>query len=139
MSLVEVAIAVGLVSFILVSIMGLFPTMLNTVRDSREKALSQRMFQAVAGDLHENPVAAGETREYRFDSEGFLLGITPTRPGQTVRTGEVRFTGSVSNSVAAPVPAGHTSAAIVLSRVELKDVTRKTTLLQRPVWTTSDD
>lgn len=133
MSLVEVAIAVGLVSFILVSIMGLFPTMLNTVRDSREKALSQRMFQAVAGDLQENPVAAGETREYRFDSEGFLLGITPARPG------EVRFTGSVSNSVAAPVPADHTSAAIVLSRVELKDVTRKTTLLQRPVWTTSDD
>lgn len=136
MSLVEVAIAVGLVSFCLVSIMGLFPTMLKAVRESREKALAQRMYQTVTEDLHENPVEAGQNREYTFDAEGFLLTIAPARPGQTFRSGVTRFEGKATNNVTASLPTGSTNESLVLSLIQLTDKERKTTLLQRPVWTT---
>ncbi len=139
MSLVEVAIAVGLVSFCLVSIMGLFPTMLKAVRDSREKTLTQRMYLAITEDLHENPVAAGAAREYTFDADGFLLGIVPARPGQTFREGTTRFTGHATNNTAATVPDSFANDSLVLSQIELRDTVRKSTLLQRPVWTTYHD
>ena len=139
MSLVEVAIAVGLVTFCMVSLMALFPTMLNTVRESREKSLAQRMYQTVSEDLHENPLGAGQNRNYEFDSEGFLLAISPLRPGQTFRSGTMRFTASATNTVRATLPTGHVSTVLVLSRMELKDTERKTTLLQRPVWITPDE
>lgn len=139
MSLVEVAIAVGLVSFCLVSIMGLFPAMLKAVRDSREKTLTQRMYLAMVEDLHENPVAAGSSREYTFDDDGFLLGINPARPGQTFRGGTARFTGHATNNTAATVPDSFANDTLVLSQIELRDSVRKSTLLQRPVWTTYHD
>lgn len=139
MSLVEVAIAVGLVSFCLVSLMGLFPTMLNTVRASREMTLTQRMYQTVSEDLHENPLPSGQHRDYTFDEEGFLLGITPVRPGQTFRAGQTRFTAAASNAAAAPLLPSHVSKTLVLSRVVLKDTERNKTLLERPIWITPDE
>lgn len=139
MTLIEVTIALGLVSFCIISLMGLFPTILKTVRDSREKTLAQRMYQTVTEDLHENPVQPGLSREYSFDQEGFLIGITPPRAGQTFRndgTQVPRFTGFATNNVAAEVPGNHVSDTVVLSRIQLKDLIRHTTLLQRPIWTT---
>ena len=139
MSLVEVAIAVGLVSFCLVSIMGLFPTMLKAVRESREKTLTQRMYLTVTEDLHENPIEAGGSREYTFDEDGFLLGIQPARPGQTFRSGTTRFTGHATNNAAATMPNSSANANLILSQIQLKDAVRKSTLLERPVWTTYHD
>lgn len=134
MSLVEITIAVGLVSFCLVSLLGLFPTMLNSLRDSREKALSQRMFQTMTEDIHENPIAPGTDRIFSFDEDGFLLGITPARPGQTFRTNSPRFSGYATNNVDATIPPNSTSEVLVLSRIQLTDLIRGTTLLERPIW-----
>lgn len=139
MSLVEVAIAVGIVSFCLVSMMGLFPAMLKAMRESREKALAQRMYQTMAEDLHENPVQAGQGREYAFDAEGFLLEITPARPGQNFREGVARFSGQATNNVAATLATNSSNQNLILSRIKLTDSVRRSTLLERPVWTTYHD
>ncbi len=136
MSLVEVAIAVGIISFVLVSMLALFPTMLKSMRESREKVLVQRMYQTVAEDLHENPVAAGQERQYTFDEEGFLLGVDPPRQGQVFRSGTARFTGTATDNVVTSLVAGVPNEFLVLSRIQLTDTLRKSTLLHRPVWTT---
>lgn len=136
MSLVEVAIAVGIISFVLVSMLALFPTMLKSMRESREKVLVQRMYQTVAEDLHENPVAAGQDRQYTFDEEGFLLGVNPARQGQIFRSGTARFTGVATDNVVTSLVADFPNQFLVLSRIQLTDTLRNSTLLQRPVWTT---
>lgn len=136
MSLVEVAIAVGIVSFCLVSIMGLFPSMLSHVRESREKSLAQRMYQTATEDLHENPVSAGGSRKYSFDSEGFLLGIEPVRDGQTFRAGTTRFTGYATNNSSAVLLTNFVNDAVVLSQFRLYDTVRGSFFLERPIWTT---
>lgn len=140
MSLIEVAIAVGIVSFCLVSLMALFPTMLKAVRESREKSLSQRMYQTITEDLHDYPVGAGSNRIYTFDAEGFLLAIAPPRSGQTFRSGVLRFEGQATNNVSATLPTNAINTNIVLSLIELTDTVRdpqrKTPLLQRAIWTT---
>ncbi len=139
MSLIEVAIAVGIVSFCLVSLMALFPSMLKSVRESREKSLAQRMYQTVTEDLHNFPVGVGSNRSYAFDAEGFLLSIVPPRPGQTFRGGISRFQGEATNNITALLPANETNPSLVLSLIQLTDTVRdpqkKSPLLQRAVWT----
>ena len=139
MSLIEVAIAVGIVSFCLVSLMALFPSMLKSVRESREKSLAQRMYQTMTEDLHNFPVGVGSNRTYTFDAEGFLLAIAPPRPGQTFRGGVSRFQGQATNNVVATLPSNAVNTNVVLSRIQLNDTLRdpqsKRPLLQRAVWT----
>lgn len=144
MSLIEVAIALGIISFCFVSIMGLFPTMLSAVRASREKTLSQRMYQTVAEDLHENPIVAGSNREYSFDAEGFLLGITPARAGQTFRNSALpgatlRYSGFASNNTPTTLPGSPVNSLLILSTIAITDTVRKTNILERPIWTTFSD
>ena len=140
MSLIEVAIAVGIVSFCLVSLMALFPTMLKSVRESREKALAQRMYQTITEDVHDYPVGAGSNRTYSFDAEGFLLAVVPPKPGQTFRSGVLRYEGQATNNVTAPLPTNAANTNIVLSLIVITDMVRdpqrKSPLLQRAVWTT---
>ena len=144
MSLIEVAIALGIVSFCFVSIMALFPTMLAAVRVSREKTLSQRMYQTVAEDLHENPIASGSNRVYSFDTEGFLLGITPARAGQTFRDSALpgatnRFSGYASNNNPTTLPGSPANTNLVLSTISIRDTVRNTNILERAIWTTFSD
>jgi hypothetical protein len=120
--------------------MGLFPTMLKAMRESREKALTQRMYQTITEDLHENPVGSGTNRTYSFDAEGFLLAIDPPRSGQRLRTGSARFTGFATNNTDTIVPgAPGPNPNLVISRVRLDDTVRSSTLLERPVWTTTHE
>jgi len=123
-----------------VSLMALFPTMLKSVRESREKSLAQRMYQTLAEDLHNYPVGIGSSRTYSFDAEGFLLAIAPPRSGQPFRSGVHRFEGQTTNNVTATLPTNAANTNIVLSLIQLTDTVRdpqgKTPLLQRAIWTT---
>lgn len=71
MTLVEVALAIGLLSFCAVALMGLLPIMLNVSRESRETAIVARIYKAVVTDLQEDPQAASGA--WYFNSRGVLL------------------------------------------------------------------
>lgn len=70
-SLIEVAMAIGIFSFCLISIMGLIPVALQTSRNSFDKSVEVRLVQSVKARLINQPYStlpSGET--FNFDSEG---------------------------------------------------------------------
>jgi len=131
-SLVEVAIALGIISFCLVALMGMFPVMLESIRQSREKTLVAEMFQTIAEDLRNTAPSNNEKRAYEFDAEGFLLTTNASR--LVVRSNaEVRY-GAVADCAFATVPTSHGSSNLMLAQVLMTNKVRKGTNLQRPVW-----
>lgn len=73
-SLIEVAMAIGILSFCLISIMGLIPVALQTSRQSMNKNTEIRMLQAARAALLNTPYSALATNGYfSFDADGFLL------------------------------------------------------------------
>ncbi|CAN5462124.1 hypothetical protein BH09VER1_BH09VER1_25580 [soil metagenome] len=131
-SLVEVAIALGIISFCLVALMGMFPVMLESIRQSREKTLVAEMFQTIAEDLRNTAPSNNEKRTYEFDADGFLLTTNASR--LVVRTNaEVRY-GAVADCTFATVPLSHGSSNLMLAQVLMTNKVRKGTNLQRPVW-----
>lgn len=73
-SLVEVAMAIGILSFCMISIMGLIPVALQTSRQSMSKSTEIRMLQAARAALLNTPYSALATDGYfSFDADGFLI------------------------------------------------------------------
>lgn len=121
MSLVEVVLAIGILSFCAVSLMGLLPGMLNATRESRATAVVGRIYQTVSLNLTENSsVTAGP---WYFNQEGLQL------PDGT--------TGDYKVSAAPPIPAAFGSTAnsnIHMVLVTIENVTRGSTNLVRPIF-----
>ncbi len=55
-SLVEVAMALGIASFCVIALLGLFPIGLNSTRNASEKASAMNLAMAVAADLKSTPL-----------------------------------------------------------------------------------
>ena len=73
-SLVEVAIAIGLLAFCMVAVMGLLPVAMNISRDAMDKNIEAYMLQTVRADLLGREYSKLDQPEiYRFNSEGILL------------------------------------------------------------------
>lgn len=122
MTLVEVTLALGILSFCAISLMGLLPVMLQSTQDAREQTLSSRIYQAMALEIRENNPNAAAT--YEFSREGLLL-----RSGQ----GELQVTAG------APVPAalpGGTNSATSMIQLTLEDTVKGRTNLLRPLFVT---
>jgi prepilin-type N-terminal cleavage/methylation domain-containing protein len=58
-TLVEVALALGVVAFCLVAIFGLLPVGINSNRNSIEQAAANNIARAIVSDLRATPVASG--------------------------------------------------------------------------------
>lgn len=134
-SLVEVAMAVGIASFCLIGLIGIFPVMLNSIRDSREKTLVSRMYQTVSDNLRESTPGNGTNaarQTFDFDSEGFLLK-TGHGSAKMARQGEKRYEVEAVSS-AGTLPDTHSSTNLILAKITIVNITRNTTNLERPIW-----
>lgn len=70
-SLVEVTLALGILSFALLAVMGLIPVALRTSRDAMDRGIEMRILQAVQADLLARPYSAlPATGSFFFDADG---------------------------------------------------------------------
>lgn len=131
-SLVEVAIALGIISFCLVALIGVFPVMLESIRLSREKTLVAEMYQTIAEDLRNAAPTNSEKRIYEFDLEGVLL--TTNASHLIVRSNATVRYGAAANCAFATMPSGHAFTNLILAQVTMTNKARGGTNIQRPVW-----
>ncbi len=99
-SLVEVAIALGVVAFSLTTVLALLPSVLKSMRESIDQTLESQIGQQIASDVLQTPFRdVGAMTKY-YDSEGFAVAaesdavftakITPSTvsyPGSDFLTG----------------------------------------------------
>ncbi len=94
-SLVEVTLALGLVSFAVVTVLALLPAGLTSIRESIDETVRTQISQQIASDVLQTPFAdiTGFTRYY--DNEGFLVS-DPSKAIFTARIepGTVTYPGS---------------------------------------------
>lgn len=71
-SLVEVALAIAIIGFSLLAVVGLLPLLMKTERDSGFNSLLPRMMSVAVGELRSRtyPSALSETVEFRFNESG---------------------------------------------------------------------
>ena len=95
-SLVEVTIALGLVTFGLVSILGVLPVGLSTLREARETAAYANLLQQVEAEYASTPfVSILQSRTFYFDQEGRMLNsnLSSVRYRLEVRTAAPSYPG----------------------------------------------
>ncbi|WP_038170952.1 prepilin-type N-terminal cleavage/methylation domain-containing protein [Verrucomicrobium sp. BvORR106] len=71
-SLVEVALAIAIIGFSLLAVVGLLPPLMKTERDSGFNSLLPRMVSVAVGELRSRtfPSSLTETVEFRFNESG---------------------------------------------------------------------
>lgn len=89
-SLIEVTIALGIIAFGLIALLGLLPTGMNLARESRSESVGVNILSALAADLqreinttnqtrlYQIPLSAGASGSTFFDEDGRWLGATST-------------------------------------------------------------
>ena len=75
-SLIEVTMALGIVAFGLIAILGLLPTGLNLARECRDETVAVNILSALASDLQYREESSGKTRLYQVHIEGGRTGRT---------------------------------------------------------------
>jgi uncharacterized protein (TIGR02598 family) len=74
-SLVEVALAIGLLAFCLISILGLLPVAMNVSVEAMDRNSKARMLQTIRADvLGADRVTLERSRTFFFDLQGNLVG-----------------------------------------------------------------
>ena len=88
-SLIEVTIAMGILSFALVTMLGLMPVGLNTLRGAADATTTAQIVQRISGEARltsfENLPARFHNQEFYFDEEGGFLTNSPAAPPANVR------------------------------------------------------
>lgn len=113
--------AIGILSFCAVSLMGLLPVMLNISRESRETATVSRIYQTVAADLRADPRTSPQT--WNFDAQGGALSnATGAHYAVTASAPQPAAVGASSN------------ACIHMMKVVVDNVPRAKTVLVRPLF-----
>jgi uncharacterized protein (TIGR02598 family) len=85
-TLIEIVLAIGILSFALVGILGLFPVALETARESKEETMMAQIAQSIEADIRRadgpeaqimaigfNPAAPSAHRPLRLDASNELL------------------------------------------------------------------
>jgi uncharacterized protein (TIGR02598 family) len=84
-SLVEVAIALGVVAFSLTTVLALLPSVLKSMRESIDQTLESQIGQQIASDVLQTPFRdVGAMTKY-YDSEGFPVAAA----GEAVFTARI--------------------------------------------------
>lgn len=112
-SLVEITMAIGILSFAMIAIMGLIPVTLKVSRDSIEKNLVLHMSQVVRADLSSQPFStlAGSGTRY-FDPEGEVL---PDAVG-------ARYRADYQLTASTPLPDAQTAGKLTVARIEIRNL-----------------
>jgi len=106
-SLVEVSVALGLVSFAVVAILGLIPSGLNTLKDSTAETIRSQIVRSIAASaLTANFSSLNANANFDNDGQPLLATDTVTYPRYTVNattsapsfpgSGSGNFTGSLT-------------------------------------------
>jgi len=114
-SLVEVVMALGLASFVLVGLLGLLPIGLNTMRDARGDSLRAEIIKSVANTAQQTDFSLLGTlngTKYQFDNNG-MLSSTDALYEAVLSTGSV----SVPSSTSPVTLPGLASVAIAIHRL----------------------
>jgi uncharacterized protein (TIGR02598 family) len=114
-SLVELVMAFGLVSFVLVGLLGLMPVGLNTMRDARGDSLRAEIIKSVANTAQQTDFSLLGTlngTKYQFDANG-LLNSTNAIYEAVLSTGSVSVPSSSTNGTLA----GLASVTIAIHRL----------------------
>ncbi len=74
MTLVETALALGLMAFCTLSLLGLLPVMFSAMADSRERMLGSRIYQKVAIALREAPPEEAGTQYFTLEGAALPAG-----------------------------------------------------------------
>jgi len=138
-SLVEVTLALGIISFGLIAIIGLVPKGLGIVKESADEAAALNILSAVSSDLqcvgsnttasasYQIPVGSANSGKGYFDSDGNWLGIGATVPSDavyalswTIQARSLQSPPAASLSIAWPAkatqPLGSVDCVLVLPR-----------------------
>jgi uncharacterized protein (TIGR02598 family) len=83
-SLVEVALALGVTSFALITIVGLLPLGIGTLRQTVEETAAINIATGVVADLHQAPSAAAIALNSSLSPKSPLYGVDVTQPSATI-------------------------------------------------------
>lgn len=121
MSLVEVILAIGILVFCAVSLMGLLPVMLNATRESNEIAVVARIYQTVSSDLREN---------FGLHNGPWYFGLE----GLHVRGAQTGYYRATTDNFLPANLAGSTNVEVGMVLITVENTARGTTNLIRPVY-----
>jgi len=117
-SLVEVAFAIGILSFSLVAMMSLVPVALTTSRDSIDKSLELEMLQVVRANLLNTPYSGlADSGNFLFDADAALVSGTTQA--------EVRYRVDYVNEPSTSFPGTQTALSLRTSRLRIENVLTK--------------
>lgn len=83
-SLVEVCVALGVISFALVGIVGLFPLGISTLQTSIKETAAVNVATAIVADLHQVPSAEARALNPALPSTSPLYGLSVSQASQTI-------------------------------------------------------
>jgi len=121
MTLVEVTLAIGILVYCGVSLMGMLPIMLNSMRESREATIMARIYQAVSSEVQEN--AGKNLAPWFFNQEG-------------LQTTNGDYKATTNAPVSADLGGGVTNSDVRMVLFTLENTSRHTTNLVRPIFVT---
>lgn len=90
-SLTEVVLALGIVAFGLVAIIGLIPVGLTSLKESVEDSSTEMIMENVRSSIVGRPLAIGTSFVLFYDADGACLGETPADPAKVGYRVEVSF------------------------------------------------
>ncbi len=93
-SLVEITIALAIIAFGMVVLMGLLPTGLNLIKESSDESAASNILSAVSADIRNIPEGTSNTPIYKI----------PVWDVQAVTSGTVRVDGNGSSASNTPPP-----------------------------------
>ncbi len=101
-SLVEVCLAIGVVSFSLLAVLGLLPIGLTTMRGAMDSTIERNIVQQLTAEALQTPYARltnvfQADRERYFDNQGLVLsGPANARYTAVISPGQTEFPGSAN-------------------------------------------
>jgi uncharacterized protein (TIGR02598 family) len=117
-SLIEVAMAIGLLAFCMISILGLLPVTLNTSRQSIDKNAETRMLQTVRANLLQYPTSTlPQESLFYFDADGSMLP-TDSPPANAF------YSVTAATLPSTSLPDSQTSAKLRTARISILHIPR---------------
>ena len=114
-SLVEVAMAIGIFSFCLLSVMGLIPVALQASRSSMNKNIEVRILQAVRANLRNTPYSA-------MPSDGFFLFDADGGQLTNENDADLRYRVVYKNYDVTSLPESQSAGKLTTSMLTISDV-----------------
>lgn len=121
-SLIEVAMAIGLMAFCMISILGLLPSTLNTSRQSLDKNSETRMLQTVRANLLQYPSSTlpQESRFY-FTADGSMLAATES---SEILPDDAFYSVTATTQSTTILPESQTSSKLLTAQISILHIPR---------------